>query len=215
MVRPVLDAVTQHVDGAALADLALQAGQELAPCRAVLAEVERLGRLGLRLPQESGELRQVHAVLAVVVVGIAADPANSVGGRPLAHLVGLRRVARVAGQRRADQPFEAALAGVGVHALVLLGDGVEVVGRVFVGVAQGLRLVERLRLLDFVRQPRRHLAHVQLAGDHVGDQAGAVFAEEGDFVFCTRHSRKQFPSRISHLINDLPLFPSRWNDEIK
>ena len=46
MVRPVLDAVAQHVDGAALADLALQAGQELAPRRAVLAEVERLGRLG-------------------------------------------------------------------------------------------------------------------------------------------------------------------------
>ena len=68
VVRPVLDAVAQHVDGAALADLALQAGQELAPCRAVLAEVERLGRLGLRLPQEGGELRQVHAVLAVVVL---------------------------------------------------------------------------------------------------------------------------------------------------
>src|SRR2546430_8473739 len=75
-------------------------------------EVERLGRLGLRLQQESGDLRQVHAVLAVVVVGVAADPAGAGGGRPLGRLAGQQRVAGVASQRRADQPFEAALAGV-------------------------------------------------------------------------------------------------------
>src|SRR6266542_2787373 len=40
MVRAVLDPVPQHVDGAALGDLALQAGEELAPRRAVLREVE-------------------------------------------------------------------------------------------------------------------------------------------------------------------------------
>ena len=76
LVRPVLDAVAQHVDDAALADLALQAGQELAPRRAVLVEVERLGRLGLGGLQEGAELRQVDAVLAVVVLGLAADPAG-------------------------------------------------------------------------------------------------------------------------------------------
>ncbi len=36
-----------------------------------------------------------------------------------------------------------------------------------------------LRLVGLVGQPRRRLAHVELAGDDVGDQAGAVLAEEG------------------------------------
>jgi hypothetical protein len=35
----------------------------------------------------------------------------------------------------------------------------------------------------FVGQPRRRLAHVELAGHDVGDEAGAVFAEEVDFAF--------------------------------
>ncbi len=52
VVRAVLDAVAQHVDDAALGDLALQAGQELAPRRAVLVEGERVGGVGLRRPQE-------------------------------------------------------------------------------------------------------------------------------------------------------------------
>ena len=47
-------------------------------------------------------------------------------------------------------------------------------------VAISASFVERLRLLDLLRQLRRRLAHVELAGDHVGDQAGAVFAEERD-----------------------------------
>ena len=33
-----------------------------------------------------------------------------------------------------------------------------------------------------IRQSRRCLTHVELTRDHVGDQAGAVFAEEGDFA---------------------------------
>ena len=69
MVRAVLDAVAQHVDGAAPGDLALQAGQELAPGRPVLVEGEGLGHLGLGLAQEGRELGQVQAVLAVVVLG--------------------------------------------------------------------------------------------------------------------------------------------------
>ncbi len=54
-----------------LADLALQPGQELAPRRAVLVQGQRLGRLGLGGAQEGGELDQIDAVLAVVVVGVA------------------------------------------------------------------------------------------------------------------------------------------------
>ena len=52
MVRAVLDPAAQDVDRAALRDLTLQAREELAPGRAVLVEVERLGRFGLRLQQE-------------------------------------------------------------------------------------------------------------------------------------------------------------------
>ena len=83
VVRAVLDPVAQHVDDAALADLALQPREELAPRRAVLAEVERLGDVRLRLAQEGRELREVDAVLAVVVLGRAADPAGAVGRGPL------------------------------------------------------------------------------------------------------------------------------------
>ena len=49
VVRAVLDAIAQHIDHAALGDLALQPGEELAPGRAVVVEVAaprrpRLGR---------------------------------------------------------------------------------------------------------------------------------------------------------------------------
>ena len=68
MVWPVLDAVAQHVDDAALADLALQAGEELAPRGAVVVEVEYLSDLWLRGPKESSQLDKVHAVFALVVI---------------------------------------------------------------------------------------------------------------------------------------------------
>lgn len=120
VVRAVLDAGTQHVDGAALGDLALQAGQELAPRRPVLAQRQRIGRLRLGFPQKARKLRQVHAVLAVIVIRVPADPARRVGRGPLVHLAGRRgaRIAGRAGQRRSDQPLEAALGGVrgGRHA---------------------------------------------------------------------------------------------------
>ena len=51
-----------------------------------------------------------------------------------------------------------------------------------VGASVRLNLLEWLALLHLLRQPRRRLAHVKLAGDHIGDQAGAVFAEEADLI---------------------------------
>ena len=44
---PVLDAMPQDIDRAALADLALQAGQELASGGAICVQVECLGGSGL------------------------------------------------------------------------------------------------------------------------------------------------------------------------
>jgi hypothetical protein len=83
VVRSMFEAVTKDIDGAAFADLALQPSQKHTPRWTLLAEIESLGRLGLRLPQEGGELRQVHTVLPVVVLRRAADPARPVGRRPL------------------------------------------------------------------------------------------------------------------------------------
>ena len=72
LVRPALDPLAQHVDAAALGDLALQAGQESAPRRAVLAQSQRCRDLGLRGAEEGRQLRQVEAELPVVVLRVAA-----------------------------------------------------------------------------------------------------------------------------------------------
>ena len=53
---------------------------------------------------------------------------------------------------------------------------VQVVAGSFVGLERRLAFLDRLRLLGHVRQPRRRLAYVELAGDDVGDEAGAVLA---------------------------------------
>ena len=114
IVRAVPDAVAQHRDGAALRDLALQAGQEPPPCRAVLVERQRVGGLRLRHAQERRELDPVNAELAVVVAGVPAAPARAaVRGARFRDLPVARWIAGVAGQRRADEAFEAALRGVG------------------------------------------------------------------------------------------------------
>ena len=114
VVGPVADAVAQHVDGAALADLPLEPGEEAAAGGACLRQGEGLGCLGLGGAQEGGELGQVDAVLAVVVVVVAAGPADSaVVGRRFAYGGLWRRFAGMAGQGRADQALEAALGGVG------------------------------------------------------------------------------------------------------
>jgi hypothetical protein len=47
---------------------------------------------------------------------------------------------------------------------------------------QRISFIEGFGLLNFVRQPPRRLAHVKLTRDHVGDQAGAVLADEVDFT---------------------------------
>jgi hypothetical protein len=57
VMRPVLESMAQYVDRAALGDLALQAGQELAPRRAVLSQVERVDDVRLRFAQKGGKLR--------------------------------------------------------------------------------------------------------------------------------------------------------------
>ena len=98
--------MSQHVDGATLGDLALQAGEELAACRAVHLQRQRLRRLRLGGTQEGCELDQIDAVLSVVVVWVPTAPAAAtVALGRLAHGAFLRRVAGVSSQGGADQPF--------------------------------------------------------------------------------------------------------------
>ena len=118
--RPVLDPVTQHLDRAALDDLALQPGQERAPRRTVLRERQGLGGLRLGVTQERRELHLIDAVLAVKVVEVAAAPPDSaVTTWWFGHRARDGRIARMPGQSRADQSFQPALGGVCGHVIPL------------------------------------------------------------------------------------------------
>ena len=112
----MVDAVAQHVDAAALGNLALEPGQEFAPRRAVLGQPQRCRGLGLGGTQEGRELDQIDAVFAVVVVEVAAAPAHAAVARGrFGHRARRGRLAGMTGQRGADQAFEAAFGGVGGH----------------------------------------------------------------------------------------------------
>ena len=117
VTRPVFDALAQDINDAALADLTLQARQELPASRAVFGQGERFDHLGLGLRQKRRKLRQVHTVFAVVIVRIAGDPTDVVGSRPFQrlHSRGVARFTRRAGQGRTNQPFQPAFGSVGGH----------------------------------------------------------------------------------------------------
>ena len=116
VVGAVLDPVAQDIDGAALADLALEAGEKLAACGAVFVEADSGSGVRLGGVEEGAELDQVDAVLAVVVVMVAGGPADAaVRGRTFPDGAAGRGIARVAGQGLADEPFEAAFGEVGRH----------------------------------------------------------------------------------------------------
>lgn len=59
MVRAMLDAMTQDVDGAALGDLALQPREELAPDRAIFVQRQQFRGLGLGGAKERGKLDRI------------------------------------------------------------------------------------------------------------------------------------------------------------
>ena len=114
---PVPDAVAQHVDGATLVNLTLQPGQELAPRWTVLGQPQRFRNLRLGGSQEGGELNQVQAVLAVVVMEASAAPAHAaVARRRYRRGPRHERLAGMPGQRRTDEAFEPPFGGVGGHA---------------------------------------------------------------------------------------------------
>ena len=144
-----------------------------------VAERERVEEILLRRQHEAAELDEVDAVVAVVVVRIAEQPAGAAGdgsGGLGRDVLGREQIG-VPGHRADDQVFEAALGRVGGHAST--GSSSSTSGS---SARLDVDLVERLRLVDLVRQPRRGFADVELAGDDVGDQAGAVLAEQSDLA---------------------------------
>ena len=109
-MRAVADSVPEHIDRAALRDLALQPREELAPGRTVLVEREGFDSRGLCSVEESGDLRLIDAVFAVVVTVATATPADAaitVGG--LANLAWRGRGAGIASrapvQIRLSRPY--------------------------------------------------------------------------------------------------------------
>ena len=178
VMGPVLDPFAEHVDDTAFANLALKAGQELPARRASVFQAEPLERLRLRVDEEGQQLRQIDRVLTVVVVGGTTDPAGPTGG---GCGVAFRTVAPTRHRRdcrsgRCRSAVRGRVRWCRSSHLGLLWHSVEVVGGLVLAIGEGIGLVERFRFFDLVRQPRRRLAHVELPGDHVGDQAGAVFA---------------------------------------
>lgn len=95
--RAVLHPAAKHVDHAALRNFALKAMEELEALGLILQPKLR-NRLGLCGSKERQELRHIHRVVAVVVLGVA------------------EHIAGVIDQRSRDERFEALLAGVGTHA---------------------------------------------------------------------------------------------------
>jgi hypothetical protein len=116
LVGSVLHAVAEHVDHAALADLALQAVEELATRRTVVVEAQSVGSLDLRRPQEGVELGEINRRLAEVVAGVAEDPLAAVRRTGLMRVASRRRRRGLAGHPRDDQALEALLARLGGHA---------------------------------------------------------------------------------------------------
>ena len=82
VTRPVLDALAQDINDAALADLTPQTGQKLPAGRAIFSQGEPLDHLGLGIRHKCRKLRHIHTIFAVVVLRVARDPADVVSGRP-------------------------------------------------------------------------------------------------------------------------------------
>src|SRR5262249_41448354 len=100
VMRPVLDALAQHVNHAALGDLALQAGQELTTGRAVVIQVQAVSRCRLWGAQEDRQVDQIYRILTVGNLGGARNP-SALGWEPVID----------------DERLQALLAEVGTHAV--------------------------------------------------------------------------------------------------
>ena len=69
-------------------------------------------------------------------------------------------------------------------------------------------------MTGFFRQIGGRLAHVELAGDHVGDEARAVLAEELDLATGTAHCGVDVGSGLVEVIDDGGLFGEWWERNV-
>ena len=109
--------LAEYVDDAALADFTRKAGEELPTRGAIGVEAQCLGHLGLGELEKAAQLHQVDAEDAVVMPGVAKQPASAscdgnveAGGR-----MGRHEQVGAAGHGSHDQPFQALFADVGGH----------------------------------------------------------------------------------------------------
>jgi hypothetical protein len=113
----VADALAQHLHHASLADLLLQASQELPACGPIHADLHGFGHGGLGSFEKALQLHQIEAEVAVVVARIPQQPTgttthrHSCGGG----LVGRFQQVGAPGHGSGDQRFQALLAGIGGH----------------------------------------------------------------------------------------------------
>ena len=116
----MVDALPQHIDHAAFANLAREASEELEAVdvlRAVGADYRQLGeRIGLGGAQEGEELGHVECVRAVVVLRAAGGVAGAtVSRRAFSHAVRRHGEASGSGHMPDDHGLEALFADVGGH----------------------------------------------------------------------------------------------------
>ena len=71
MMRAVFDAMTQHIDHAALADLSLQAGEKFLPDGAGVIKVESFNGFRLSSLEKFGKLHQIDGIFPVIIVPVA------------------------------------------------------------------------------------------------------------------------------------------------
>lgn len=114
-MRPVLEAVSEHLDGAAGLGLPPQVREELAPGRTVGVEGQGRDQRWLGRTQEGAELNEVDAVLAIVGRRVKEQPAGATRDRGCAvgRRMGRREKVGGAGHRAHHVRLEALLRCVG------------------------------------------------------------------------------------------------------
>ena len=117
VVRAVPDAPAQHVDDPALADLALQPGEEFLPGRRIRVEVQGRGERRLGRRHKRPQLGEIDGPGAVVASGIAEQPAVEAdkGFGIFRKPAQLGRRVRPPRHVRDDQRLQTFFRGIGVH----------------------------------------------------------------------------------------------------
>ena len=116
-MRPVLEAVAEHVDAAAPGDLPLQSRQELAAGGTIDLQRQAIEGIGLGGHQEAAQLNEIDAVVAVVMGGISQQPTGATSHRHTGFGGGMggHKNIGTAGHGPHDQSLQALFAGVAGH----------------------------------------------------------------------------------------------------